>query len=132
MHVPQEMRLDNEADGSYRIVIDPGAGSAPDLQADFVHTGDPVLSGGWERCFGSFDSLLEYCVPQDKALSVSLGYGCTVMQKIRLVAPLSSVRPLAGQVRSSVLRQMLGDSEAICFVIPNVGFHYDGAIAIVE
>ena len=132
MHVPQEMRLDNEANGSYRIVIDPGTGSAPDLQADLVHTSDPDLSGVWERCFGGFDGLLKYCVPQEQALSVPPGYGRTVMQKIRLVAPLSSVRPLAGQVRSKALQQMLGGSEPICFVIPNVEFHYDGAIAIVE
>lgn len=132
MHVPHEMHLENGADGSYRILIDPGTGSAPDLQADLVPTSMLALPSVWERCFGSFDGLLRYCVPQDQALSVPSGHGGTLAQKIRLKAALSSALPLAGQVRSNVLQQIVGDSEPICFVIPNVELHYEGAIAVFE
>jgi hypothetical protein len=130
MHVPREMRLDNEADAGCRVLIDPGTGSAPDLQANLVPSNTTDISGAWKQCFSSFDGLLQYCVPQDQALSVPPGEERTIAQQIRLTAPLSTIRPLAGQVSSRVLRQMLGDSEPICFVIPNVEFHYEGAIAI--
>lgn len=126
MHVPARARLRRRSDGELDVGIDPGGGSAPDLTARLRPAGRHPLPRLWSECFGTWEGVLGYCVPQDRALSVQPWDGRVTRQEIDLGIPLDSCRPLEGQVTSAAARAIVGDAQPLCFHVPAVRFLYRG------
>lgn len=114
-------------ENAVRVRIDPGNGSAPQLEASLRHCTAPTLSGNWQECFQDFDQFLAYCVPQDRALSSQPWYERTTSQEINLNIAFSDCQPLEGEVQSRTISQLLGDGllSTICFRVPSVSFVFD-------
>jgi hypothetical protein len=126
MHVPHRAELTRHPDDSIALRIDPGAGSSPDVEAIWSPAEIPTLSAPWNECFADFRAFLEYCVPQDRAMSSQPWYRRITRQEIRLDIPLDVCRPLTGNVLSQAAREIAGDATPLCFAVPAVGFRYDG------
>jgi hypothetical protein len=125
MHALQSATVQVGADRTCRLLLDPGAGSAPDLEAE-LRTGDAVLPGPpWTDCFDSYRTFLAYCVTQDRAFSSQPWYGRITRQEIALAISLESCEPLAGDVHSHVAAAYVGDAEALCFRVGRVAFCFE-------
>ncbi len=107
---------------TWRIRLDPGGGTAPDLLAELEPAEDVLLTAAWRECFESYRAMLGWCVPQQRALSSQPWYRRIVRQEVRLDIPLSDCRPLAGSVASQAVREIVGDAVEVCFCVPNVAF----------
>ncbi|MHB1424664.1 MAG: DUF2071 domain-containing protein, partial [Gemmataceae bacterium] len=125
MHVPRRACVEVGGDRSCRVLLDPGLGSAPDLEA-VLHPGDAVLPGSpWQECFESYSALLAYCVPQDRAFSSQPWYGRITRQEIAVKIPLESCEPMAGEVRSHVAAAYVGDAAPLCFRVGRIAFCFE-------
>ena len=125
MHTLGRAVVQVSADRSCRILLDPGSGSAPDLEAALT-TADAVLPGPpWNECFDNYLALLKYCVPQDRAFSSQPWYGRITRQEIVLGIPLESCEPLAGEVRSHAAGLFVGEAEPLCFRVARVAFCFE-------
>jgi Uncharacterized conserved protein (COG2071) len=122
MHVPEQARMSRGADGNIELEIVPGAGSAPDIKARFAASDEPALTQQWKECFGSWRDMLEYCVPQDRAMSAQPWNGSIVRQEIMLNIPLESCKPMSAAVVSEAARGIAGDAAPLCFLVENVAF----------
>lgn len=126
MHVLRRAVVAVEVDRTCRVLLDPGAGSGPDLEAE-LRPIDPVLPGSpWNECFDTYPTLLAYCVPQDRAFSSQPWYGRITRQEIKLTIPLESCEPLAGKVLSHVAAVYVGDAQPLCFRVGRVAFCFEG------
>ncbi len=115
MHALRRAAVQVGDDRACRVLLDPGDGSAPDLEAE-LRPGDAVLPPSpWNECFDSYTALLAYCVPQDRAFSSQPWYGRITRQEIALAIPLESCEPLAGEVRSHVAAAYVGAACAAVF-----------------
>lgn len=121
MHVLRAAELVQRSK-TWRIRLDPGAGTAPDLLADLEPAGDVLPTAAWRECFESYHAMLGWCVPQQRALASQPWYRRIVRQELRLDIPLSDCRPLAGNVTSRAVREIVGDAAEVCFYVPNVSF----------
>ena len=122
MHPLRRAVVQVGADRTCRVLLDPGEGSAPDLEAE-LRPSDAVLSGmPWTECFDSYLAFLSYCVPQDRAFSSQPWYGLITRQEIALRIPLESCEPLCGEVRSHVAAAYVGDIVPLCFRVGRVAF----------
>lgn len=127
MHVPHAAELTARPDGSFHLQLDSGQGSAPDVVADLTPAAaPPAFTPPWSECFADFRAFLEYCVPQDRAMSSQPWYGRICRQEIRLGIPLETCTPLTGRVTSKAAAAIAGDAAPICFHVAKVSFHYDG------
>jgi hypothetical protein len=125
MHVFRRAAVQVGDDRVCRVLLDPGEGSAPDLEA-VLRPGDPVLPGPpWNECFDSHSSMLAYCVRQDRAFSSQPWYRRITRQEIALAIPLESCEPLAGEVRSYVAAAYVGDAVPLCFRVGRVAFCFE-------
>jgi hypothetical protein len=125
MHVFLRATVQVGDDRACRVLLDPGQGSAPDLEA-VLRPGDAVLPGPpWSECFESHTAFLEYCVLQDRAFSSQPWYGRITRQEIVLRIPLESCEPLAGEVRSHVAAAYVGDAAPLCFRVGRVAFCFE-------
>src|SRR5262249_53440182 len=93
MHVLARAQALDNADGPFTLLLDPGAGSAPDAAAT-LRPGEAALPGAFGECWESYRSFLAYCVPQDRALSAQPWYGRVTRQEIALGIPLEVCEPL--------------------------------------
>jgi hypothetical protein len=127
MHLPSKAEVTANADGSFRVVLDPGLGSSPDFEGTF-QLGKPELPGPpWTDAFGSYHDFLAYCVPQDRAFSTQVWYQRISRQEIRLDIPLESCQALTGEVRSNSAEAIVGAGRvAVCFHVPSVAFRFEG------
>jgi hypothetical protein len=125
MHVPKSAEVTRQPDGSFRLLIDPGTGSAPDVDAELKPSPVPDLAPPWGDCFANFPEFLAYCVPQDRAMSSQPWYRRVTRQEIRLDIPLDQCEPLAGAVRSKAAERIVGDAKPLCFRVARVNFRYD-------
>jgi hypothetical protein len=107
------------------LKLDPGAGSAPDAIAEFRLTGKAPESGPWSAAFGSWREMLEYAVPQDRALSTQPWHDRVTRQEIRLDIPIAACEPLEGRVVSRSASSIVGDAEPFCFRVAAVQFRFD-------
>lgn len=107
---------------TWRIRLDPGGGTAPDLVADLEPAGDVLPTAAWRECFESYRAMLAWCVPQQRALCSQPWYQRMVRQEVRLDIPLADCRPLAGSVLSQAVREVVGDAVEVSFCVPNVAF----------
>ncbi|HTU20921.1 MAG TPA: DUF2071 domain-containing protein [Gemmataceae bacterium] len=125
MHALRRAFVEVGGDRSCRVLLDPGEGSGPDLEA-LLRPGDAVLPGPpWSECFDSYPTLLAYCVPQDRAFSSQPWYGRITRQEIALAIPLESCEPLAGEVRSHVASAYVGDAQPLCFRVGRAAFCFE-------
>lgn len=131
MHVLKSASLTRDADGTMRLVLDPGRGSAPDVQATLRPAGEgatPYRESHWDEpwrsCFADMRSFLEYCVPQDRAMDAQPWRRRVSRQEIHLGIPVESCVPLAGVVRSEAARAIVGDAKPVCFLVPGVAFRF--------
>jgi Uncharacterized conserved protein (COG2071) len=131
MHVPRsaDLRLisDNsvDPDGVWLVALDPGSGSAPDLAALLHPQESRPATGPWDAAFASYEEMLAYCVPQDRALTVQPWHAWVTRQEIRLDIPLADCQPLTGEVVSRTARVLVGDAEPFSFLVPGVFFRFD-------
>jgi hypothetical protein len=125
MHVLQTSSIDIGQDGTVRLQLDAGKGSAPDGQATLHRTPERPAHGPWNRCFASYDDMLAYCVPQDRAFSTQPWYTRLTRQEITLNIPLVSCEPLEGSVHSQTATTFVGDAIPFCFLVPTVTFCFE-------
>lgn len=119
MHVPERAAVERDADGTLRVELVPGRGSAPDVAA-FLRD----LPAPWSECFASYRELLAYDVPQDRALSTQPWRRTVTRQEIDLGIPLDACEPLEGEVRSRAAAEIAGDARPLCFRVAKVAFRF--------
>ena len=120
MHVPRLAEVVATA-GGVTILVDPGKGSAPDVEARLRPAAAPT-DGPWRVAFATWPEALAYIVPQDRALSSQPWRRQVTSQEIDLGIPIAACRPLEGEVRSGSARAIVGDAEPFCFLVPAVDF----------
>ncbi len=126
MHLLRHGEVLRAGDGSVRVILDPGQGSAPDAQLELRPTADRSLSGPWAECFPDYATLLRYTVPQDRAMSTLPTEAVTVRQEIDLAVPLDTCEPLTCAVSSRAAAAIVGQATALCFRIPRVHLLFTG------
>jgi hypothetical protein len=124
MHVLHRAQVLDNPDGSFTLVLDPSAGTAPDATAT-LRPAEPILPPPFNTCWESYRSFLAYCVPQDRALSAQPWYGRVTRQEIALGIPLEVCEPLTGTVTSKAAQAIVGDAACVCFRVPSVFFRFD-------
>jgi len=124
MHVPARSEVVREASGRLRLTLDPGGGSAPDLDATLAAAPERSLPPDFAECFGDHDGFLRYVVPQDRQLTSQPWYGRVTRQEIHLGIPLDACEPLVGEVRSAAARALVGDASPVCFRVARVPFEF--------
>lgn len=121
MHVARGSLVHGE---SLKLTLDPGNGSAPDVELEVRRVDEPQLEGAWKDCFGTWRGFLEYCVPQDRAMSVQPLKHRISRHEIDLGIPLDRCIPYAGTVMSRAASAIAGDAAPLCFVVPSVAFTF--------
>jgi hypothetical protein len=124
MHVLASAEL-REDEGRYRLVLDPGTGSAPDVAATFTPAPVPA-DGPWSPAFPTWNDLLAYVVPQDRVLCTQPGRAGLRRLEIALGIPLTACEPLAGDVHSRAASAIAGAAVPFAFRVPRVSFHFRG------
>jgi hypothetical protein len=122
MHVTQQAVLTRGEDGAIHLTMDPGIGSAADVVADFERVPEAGMPHPWEECFGTWREMLAYCVPQDRAMSAQPWLGQVSRQEIKLDIPLECCRAMRGSVKSKAAEAIVGNAEAVCFMVDKVAF----------
>jgi hypothetical protein len=122
MHVPAEARMIRAPGGEISLQLTPGRGTAPDAQAVFSPSPEPILSAPWDICFGTFRQMLAYCVPQDRAMSAQPWYHRVTRQEITLNIPLESCLPMRGDVVSQAAEAIAGKATPLCFRVEKLSF----------
>jgi hypothetical protein len=125
MHLPRHGEVRALPDGSFRLHLDPGRGSAPDAEAVLRPAPAPRLPAPWDECFAGYHDLLAYAVPQDRALSTQPWYERLTRQEIQLGIPLDRCEPLEGVVQSAAARELVGEAVPVCFRVAEVAFRFD-------
>ncbi len=126
MHVVKQGAVTANPDGSFDGYLDPGAGSAPDLLMSLRPSPHPALVSPWSSCFNSFDEMLAYAVPQDRAMSSQRWYNRVTRQEIQLGIPLDACEPLIGTVVSKAADSIVGDAQPLCFRVAQVTLRFTG------
>jgi hypothetical protein len=127
MHVWREASLERAADGAMQIALDPGDGSAPDARIYAQSTELSQLPPRWRESFNDYTAMLEFIVPQDRALAPQPWYDRVCRQEINLGIPLDTIVPLICDVKSVAARNIVGDDQQpLCFYVPRVSFRFDG------
>jgi hypothetical protein len=130
MHVLQAGSIEVGQDGTVELLQDSGTGTAPDAQASLQRMAERPTSGPWDGCFASYEEMLAYCVPQDRAFSTQPWYGRLTRQEITLNIPLTTCEPLEGSVHSRAAALFVGDAAPFCFVVPAVTFSFEQELHI--
>jgi hypothetical protein len=125
MHLLRQGEVSALPDGSFRLRLDPGQGSAPDAEAVLRPAPEPCLSAPWGECFAGYRDMLAYAVPQDRAFSTQPWYGRLTRQEIRLGIPLDRCEPLEGRLQSCAARELVGDAVPVSFRVAEVAFCFD-------
>jgi hypothetical protein len=123
--VPHSADLRQTPDGAWLATLDPGEGFAPDLAALLRPGEGRPTTGPWSAAFASYEEMLAYAVPQDRALTAQPWHAWVTRQEIRLDIPLDACQPLAGDVSSRTARALVGEAEPFSFLVPSVYFRFD-------
>jgi hypothetical protein len=126
MHLLARGEVARTRSGETSVRLEPGIGSAPDLEAILRKSAPPRLAPPWSECFRDYREMLAYCVPQDRAMSTQPWRGTTTRQEIELGIPLESCEALEGEVRSRAARAIVGDAAPLCFRVAKVAFRLAG------
>lgn len=125
MHVLHKAELRTTENGTFHLCLDPGPGSAPNAEAVLHLARERPTQGPWSACFESYQAMLAYCVPQDRALSSQPWYGRITRQEIQLDIQLDECKPLEGEVRSYAAEAIVGDAIPFCFCVARVCFRFE-------
>lgn len=125
MHVLSDGEVRQDEHGKLHVFLDPGTGSAPDVQATLEPASALEWSGAWKECFGNYQEFLAYCVPQDRALSTQPWANEVTRHEIQLGIPLEQCLPLSGSVQSRAVMALIGNAEPICFYVSSVAFRFE-------
>jgi len=125
MHVLQTGSINIRQNGTVELLLNAGKGSAPDAQSTLHPIPERPIHGPWDCCFGSYNDMLAYCVPQDRAFSTQPWYARLTRQEITLNIPLASCEPLEGGVQSHTATTFVGDATPFCFIVPTVTFCFE-------
>jgi hypothetical protein len=127
MHRLAAGEVSRSSAGTFRLFLDPGAGSAPDAEATLRTSVErqPVLPEEWRECFADYRAMLDYCVPQDRALSVQPWHDRVTRQEIHLGIDLAGIEPLEGDVSSRAAQALVGAAAPVSFRVPRVAFLFD-------
>lgn len=128
MHVLSLASIERAGDGSVRLRLDPGEGSAPDADCSLRPSQKPSLEGAWRECWSDFDAFLRYAVPQDRALSSQPWLDRVTSHEIHLGIDPAVCEPLDGEVRSKRATELVGDAKPLCFRVPAVAFVFESEI----
>jgi hypothetical protein len=120
MHVLGRAELRSEG-GALHLALDPAGGTAPDARLKLA-AAPRTLPPEWSACFATYDELLAYVVPQNRALSTQPYKARLTRQEIELPIALSDCAPLDGEVESAAARAIVGDGKPVCFHVPKVSF----------
>ncbi len=131
MHVPIHAEITKTEALSFRLLVEPGSGSAPDVDAYLEFASEPS-DGPFRSCFGSWTEFLAYAVPQDRALSTQPWRNRLTSQEIDLGISLADCRALSGEVRSVRAHELVGEAEPICFFVPRVTFKFEREIRLLQ
>jgi len=126
MHLPAIAAWTRGRDGVLSLRIDPGSGSAPDVAATFRPCAEPPLAHPWDECFGTWRRMLEYCVPQDRAMSSEPWRNRVSCQEITLNIPLDDCRPMEAAIVSQAAAAIAGESAPFCFHVASLQFRFIG------
>lgn len=129
MHVLARAALDRDATtGSVHVELDPGEGTAPRATLDLRPCDAPVFEGEWAECFKDFRAFLEYCVPQNRAMSAEPWLARVTRHEIHLPIALEDCQPLAGEVRSLTAEAITGGARPVCFRVAGLRFVFEEEI----
>jgi hypothetical protein len=127
MHLLAKGEVTRADDGTMRVVLDPGTGTAPDAELELRSSSSRTLPEPFSNCFASYEAFLANAVPQDRAMSTLPHRAATVRQEIHLGIPLDACEPLEGSVHSRAAERWVGPTaKAVCFRVPSVHFLFDG------
>ncbi|WP_342117856.1 DUF2071 domain-containing protein [Pseudoduganella sp. OTU4001] len=119
-HLPA--RFSHEHDGArYTTIIEPGAGSAPQLAAEASVTTERTLPPALAQAFDSWDEAVAFLACQHEAMIKIPALGRMAVSEISLPIPLDEVLPLApGRVDCPMIGPRAGSP--FCFAVPSVHF----------
>jgi len=120
MHVLERAVLARDG-AALTLELHGGDGSAPDARLR-LQPGPRTLPPDWAECFQSYDAMLEYVVPQNRALSTQPYRSRMTRQEIHLPIATADCSPLTGTVESAAARAIAGDAAPLCFHVPKVPF----------
>jgi hypothetical protein len=124
MHALAKGAVEANADGTFEVTCDPGAGSGVQVRAS-LRPGAAALPGPFAECWASYRDFLAYAVPQDRAFSSQPWYARITRQEIELGIPLEVCEPLEGEVISTSALGYVGTTGPLCFRVPRVAFRFD-------
>lgn len=124
MHLLKKAELIARDDDSFYVSLDPGTGTAPDLEMHLKPCPTPLLSVPWKTCFDNYRDFLAYCVPQDRGMSSQPWYDRITRQEIELGIPLDVCEPLSGSIVSEASQIIVENARPLCFRVPQVTFHF--------
>jgi hypothetical protein len=124
MHVLRAAVLTRDAHGHVTLALDPGEGSGPDGRCALKPGDVPALDGVWGQCWADWRAFLDYCVPQDRAMSTEPWLDRVTRHEIELGIDPARCEPLVGEVSSRRAAAYVGDAKALCFRVPAVRFRY--------
>lgn len=129
MHVLARAALDCDATtGSVHVELDPGEGTAPRATLDLKPCEAPVFEEEWAECFKDFRGFLEYCVPQNRAMSAEPWLARVTRHEIQLPIALADCQPIGGDVRSSTVEAIVGGAQPVCFRVAGLRFVFEEEI----
>lgn len=128
MHLLSRGEVTRDDDGTMHVIVDPGRGSGPDVEATLSPVAEVELPPEFRVAFGTWNELLAYDVPQDRAMSTQAWARTTTREEIDLGITLSSCEPLVGEVRSRAAEAIVGDATPVCFRVPSVPFRFVGEV----
>lgn len=129
MHVFARSRVARDASsGAIEFAFESGDGSAPNATAALAPSEAPTLDGAWRECFGSWEGFLEYCVPQNRAMSGQPWHQRVTRHEIVLPIDLAKVEPLRGEVVSTTAREIAGDSKPLCMRVAGLRFTFEAEL----
>jgi hypothetical protein len=126
MHVPADASVGRDADGSIRVSIERGSGTAPDFRGVFRPAGDRELPSDWNNCFSSYTGMLDYCVPQDRAIAPQPWFERIARQEISLGIAADDCVPMTAKIDSAAAVAIVGDAIPVCFRVDRVAFRFLG------
>jgi hypothetical protein len=120
---PRKLKHDH-LDNRYRLLIDPGRGSAPDLQCTVEVHDEHNLPAALRDHFPNWEQAVRYLVEQNRGVNVFPAHGFIRESRIEIPISVDSVLPatLEGAIDSRFLEEIVDGCEPFAFVVPQVGF----------
>lgn len=129
MHVFARSKVERDAQsGSVTFDFASGDGSAPSARGRLAPTAPPELDAAWRDCFGDWQGFLNYCVPQNRAMSGQRWHRRVTRHEITLPIDLSTVQPLAGDVEAPSAASLVGDAAPLCMRVAGLHFTFEAEL----